>query len=250
MAGGLEPPCPRDAGKLLNWRTGCELQLHCLSPSLSTLQPKFCVVALLCSARIPQIMAQRSESVLAAPTEKLRMIEETRHDIRANHPIRTLFHQLTERGMGQLNLHDPDTIQYITNLLTEFVHTENMCRIKKEFGRREEYLFSMLAQASSTVSPSLRRDYYKHLGDLTLFNLGLFPESLTYGHRTVSPEYYAETGRRSYTIVAEMDSSSRGTVLYRKLSQQFKQCVVGLNWVKLYISDPFYQFMFREFEIR
>src|SRR5437870_10287077 len=88
MAGGLEPPCPRDAGKLLNWRTGCELQLHCLSPSLSTLQPKFCVVALLCSARIPQIMAQRSESVLAAPTEKLRMIEETRHDIRANHPIR------------------------------------------------------------------------------------------------------------------------------------------------------------------
>src|SRR5206468_12340626 len=57
----------------------------------------------------------------------------------------------------------------------------------------------------------------------------------------------AETGRRSYTIVAEMDSSSRGTVLYRKLSQQFKQCVVGLNWVKLYISDPFYQFMFREF---
>jgi hypothetical protein len=107
----------------------------------------------------------------------------------------------------------------------------------------------MLAQASSTVSPSLRRDYYKHLGDLTLFNLGLFPESLAYGHRTVSPEYYAETGRRSYTIVAEMDSSSRGTVLYRKLSQQFKQCVVGLNWVKLYISDPFYQFMFREFEI-
>jgi len=124
-----------------------------------------------------------------------------------------------------------------------------MFRIKKEFGRREEYLFSMLAQASSTVSPSLRRDYYKHLGDLTLFNLGLFPESLTYGHRTVSLDYYAETGRRSYTIVAEMDSSSRGTVLYRKLSQQFKQCVVGLNWVKLYISDPFYQFMFREFEI-
>src|SRR6266446_9765518 len=153
------------------------------------------------------------------------MIEKKRHDIPADHPIRALFHQLTERGMGQLSLHDPDTIQYITNLLTEFGHTEKMNRIKKESGRQEEYPFGMLAQASTAMPQSVRRDYYKHLGDLTLFNLGLFPESLTYGRRTVSLDYYAETGRRSYTIVAEMDSSSRGTVLYRKLSQQFKQCV-------------------------
>jgi hypothetical protein len=170
-------------------------------------------------------------------------------DIPGNHPLRTLFHQLTERGMGQLNLHDPDTIQYITNLLTEFVRPDNMYPVNKESGRREEYLFNMLAQASTAMAPSLRRDYYKHIGDLTLFKLGLFPESLTYGHRTVSLDYYAETGRRSYTIVAEMDSSSCGTVLYRKLSQQFERCVSGLNWVKLYISDPFYQFMLREFEI-
>src|SRR6266699_3208774 len=166
------------------------------------------------------------------------MIEKTRHEIPADHPIRAFFRQLTERGMGQLNLHDPDTIQYITNLLTEFVHAENMCRIKNESGHREEYLFGMLAQAGTATSPLLRRDYYKHIGDLTLFNLGLFPESLAYGHRTVSLDYYAETGRRSYTIVAEMDSFSGSTLIYRKLSEQFEQCVVGLNWVRLYINDP------------
>jgi len=177
------------------------------------------------------------------------MIEKTRGGIPADHPIRAFFHQLTERGMGQLNLHDPDTIQYITNLLTEFVHIENMYRIKDESGRRVQYLFDMLTQASQGMSPSIRRDYYKHLGDLTLFNLGLFPESLTYGSRTVSPDYYAETGRRSYTIVAEMDSFSGSTLIYRKLSEQFEQCVVGLNWVKLYINDPFYQYMFREIGI-
>jgi hypothetical protein len=65
----------------------------------------------------------------------------------------------------------------------------------------------------------------------------------------VSPDYYAETGRRSYTIVAEMDSPSRGTVVYRKLSEQFEQCVVGLHWVRTYMNDPFYQYMFREFDI-
>ena len=62
------------------------------------------------------------------------MIEKTRHEIPADHPIRALFQKLTERGMGQLNLHDRDTIQYITNLLTEFVQLENMYRIKDESG--------------------------------------------------------------------------------------------------------------------
>src|SRR6185295_10643117 len=100
-------------------------------------------------------------------------------------------------------------------------------------GQRVQYLFSMLTHAGSELTPELRRDYYKYLGDLTLFNLGLFPESLTYGHRTVSPDCYAETGRRSYTIVAEMDSSSQ-TRVYRKLSEQFARCVGGLKWVKLY----------------
>jgi len=176
------------------------------------------------------------------------MIEKTRNDIADNHPIRALFQQLTERGMSQLHIYDPETVQYITNLLTEFVQIENMYRVKDETGHRGQYLFDMLTQAANEMSPALRRDYYKHLGDVTLFNLGLFPESLTYGHRTVSPDYYAETGRRSYTIVAELDASSR-TRIYRKLSEQFQQCVVSLNWVKLYINDPFYQYMFRQFDI-
>src|SRR5213083_2192300 len=165
--------------------------------------------------------------------------------IAENRAIRAFFRQLTERGMGQLNLRDPDTIEYITNLLTEFIQIENMYRIKDESGQLQ-YLFETLTQTGGHMSPSIRRDRYKHLGDLTLFNLGLFPESLTYGNRTVSAAYYAETGRRSYTIVAEMDSYTRSTVVYRKLSEQFEQCVGGLNWVKLYINDPFYQYMFRE----
>jgi hypothetical protein len=176
------------------------------------------------------------------------MIEKTRSEIADDHPIRTLFHQLTERGMGQLNLHDPDTIQYITDLLTEFVQLENMYRIQDESGRRVQYLFEMLTQASSQMPSKVRREYYKQVGELTLFNLGLFPESLNYGHHTVSPDYYAQTGRRSYTMAAEMDSSSR-TRVFRKLSEQFEQCVGGLNWVKLYINDPFYQYMFRHFDI-
>lgn len=176
------------------------------------------------------------------------MIENTRRDIPADHPIRLFFQEITARGLGQLNLHDPDTIQYLTNLLTEFIQIENMYRVKEDSGQPIEYVFDLLSRGGKAMSPDLRRDYYKHLGDLTLFKLGIFPESLTYGRHTVSPSYYAEQGRRSYYMVSEMDSS-QSTPVYRKLFDQFEQCVVGLNWVKRYINDPFYQYMFREFNI-
>jgi hypothetical protein len=176
------------------------------------------------------------------------MIEKTRRAIPSDHPIRLFFRELTERGLSQQKLRDADTIQYVTNLLTDFVQIENMYRVHDESGRRVEHLFELLEHAGNAISAEVRRDYYKHLGDITLFNLGLFPESLTYGRRTVSPGYYAEQGRRSYYIVAEMDSSD-ATVVYRKLFDQFEQCVIGLNWVKRYINDPFYQYMFREFNI-
>src|SRR5438876_11127408 len=105
-----------------------------------------------------------------------------------------------------------------------------MYRIQDESGRRLQYLFEMLKQASGEMSPTLRRDCYKHVGGLTLFNLGLFPEHLSYGRHTVSPDYYAETGRRSYTIVAEMDSSLRSVTTYRRLCGHLEHCGIGLYW--------------------
>jgi hypothetical protein len=176
------------------------------------------------------------------------MIENTRRSIPENHPIHAVFHELTERGMSRLPLRDKDTIEYVTNLLIEFIHIENLYKVKGDSGQRLEYICDILEQANREMAPAVRREYYRHLGDLTLFNLGLFPEALTHGRRTLSPDYYAEQGRRSYTIVAEMGKPGT-TALFRKLSEHFEQCVVGLNWVKRYINDPFYQYMFREFEV-
>ena len=176
------------------------------------------------------------------------MINNLRSSIPDDHPVRAVFHQLTERGMNELQLRDKDTIEYVTNLLIEFIHPDNLYRIQDDYGKRLRYVSDILAQANREMSPALRRECYRHLGDITLFNLGLFPESLTYGHQTVSPSYYAAQGRLSYTIVAELETPDSMEV-FRKLSEQFTQCVAGLNWVKLYINDPFYQYMFREFQV-
>ena len=53
------------------------------------------------------------------------MIETTRRKIPEDHPIRALFHTLTARGFEQMKLRDEETIQYVTNLLTDFVHVEH-----------------------------------------------------------------------------------------------------------------------------
>jgi hypothetical protein len=180
------------------------------------------------------------------------MINILRSSIPDDHPVRLVFHELTERGMGELQLRDKDTIDYVTNLLIEFIHPDNLYRIQDDYGKRLQYVSDILQQANREISPTLRQECYRHLGDLTLFNLGLFPESLTYGRQLVSPSFYAAQGRRSYTLAAELvagRNQQEEEELFRKLSEQFMQCVAGLNWVKLYINDPFYQYMFREFQV-
>jgi hypothetical protein len=176
------------------------------------------------------------------------MIENTRPSVPPDHPVRAVLHQLTDRGMKQLDLRDEETISYVANLLIDFIHCENLYRFRDDSGKRLEYVCDILERASQEISPGLRRECYRYLGDWTLFNLGLFPEHLTYGKRTVSPSYYAQQGRRSYSIVAEMENPE-ATAVFQKLAEDFQRCVGGLHWVKRYINDPFYRYMFREFQV-
>jgi hypothetical protein len=106
----------------------------------------------------------------------------------------------------------------------------------------------MLEKAEDSITHE-KRDIYKHVGDFTLFILGLFPESLSHGKRCISQNYYADRGRRSYMIVWELENYRSAVAIFRKLSEQFESCVYSLNWVRNYIQDPFYQYMFRQFEI-
>ena len=88
------------------------------------------------------------------------MIDKTRQDIPENHPVRRLFLQLTERGLSQLNLHDRDTINYITNLLTEFVNIENMHRIKRRLQAEVGKEALLLSVTNGFLGYAPLREYY------------------------------------------------------------------------------------------
>jgi hypothetical protein len=170
-----------------------------------------------------------------------------KRDIPAHHPVRAMFRTLTERGMRQSNLSDAELHGYLSDLLVEFIHTENLFKLRDESGQRLEYVVDMLEKAETSTSVD-KREIYKHVGDFTLFILGLFPESLSRSRRCLGLDYYADQGRRSYMILSELEVRS-AVALFRKLSEQFESCVYGLNWVRNYINDPFYQYMLREFDV-
>jgi hypothetical protein len=168
-------------------------------------------------------------------------------EIPPHHPVRELFHTLTERGLQQSNLRDIEIQRYLSDLLVEFIHMNNLYKLRDESGRRLEHVVDMLEKLEGST-PSDRREIYKHVGDFTLFILGLFPESLSRSRRCLGLNYYVDQGRRSYLILSELGEFSR-VVIFRKLSEQFESCVYSLNWVRQYINDPFYQYLFREFDV-
>ena len=165
-----------------------------------------------------------------------------------NHPIRQLFFVLAERGLEQAKLQDKDILLYLADLMVDFLFAENVYRLKDKEGERITYLVDMFTRATDVEMPD-KKDYYKHIGDYSLFMLGMFPESLERHRRALSPSYYSESGRMGYHVAGELENRWWQTVVYRKLADKFEQCVFSLNRVRDYTRDPFYQLMLREFRV-
>ncbi len=165
-----------------------------------------------------------------------------------DHPARRFFRGLADRALTQSSLRDRDIHRYLSDLLIEFMAIESLYKIRDEAGARVEYLVDMMRLVAE-LPPRQRKAHYKHIGDYSLFVLGMFPESLSRGKRMIPLSYYADTGRRGYWAASELEADAACTVVYRKLADQFEPCVTSLQWVRQYTSDPFYQFMFRQFGI-
>lgn len=165
-----------------------------------------------------------------------------------NHPLKELFRTLTERGLIQEDLRDKDILIYLADLLVDFTFVENLYYMRDSSGRPLEHLVDMLKQAEETEMPA-KKSYFKHIGDYSLFMLGMFPESLSPPRRSISGVYFKDTGRIGYRTAGELENNSWKITVFGKLAGEFERCVFSLNRVREYTSDPFYQFMFREFNI-
>lgn len=173
-----------------------------------------------------------------------------------HHPLRRLFGTLTERSFAEaLGWPDFRVMEYVSNLLVEFAHIDNLTRIKDQEGHSLETVVDLLYEAErchQATELARERDVHRHIGDFTLFMAGLFPEYLNrikcarlIHHQDFLVDY-VKAGKRSYGIVAQYPESGakEPAALFQTLSANFELCIAGLGFVRRDLDrmqDPGYR---------
>jgi|SRR5262245_9858318 len=151
------------------------------------------------------------------------------------HPVRRLFAGLTEHAfLTRLGITDPPLVDYVSELLTRFLHVDAVYRLHDEHGDRLADVPEMIREAEQLPAEGrTRREYYRHIGDFTLFWTGLYPETVrrmqSGWSRDVFVSYTAQ-GKRSYYIASTFEDNE--APILRRLSDGFELCAYGLNQVR------------------
>src|SRR5438876_1044672 len=155
------------------------------------------------------------------------------------HPLRRMFAGLTEQTFVEiLGIGDPHLVDYLSILLSRFIHMDALYRLSNAQGRRLEEVADMMLEAEALPPEGrTRREVYRHIGDFTLFWTGVYPEALKRLRQVERKDHfidYCAQGKRSYYIAstfAEEPFREEAPVL-RRLSDEFELCAYGLNQVR------------------
>jgi hypothetical protein len=156
----------------------------------------------------------------------------------ADHPLRRYFSGLTEHTfMARLGVADPSLTDYLSLLLSRFIHVDSLHRLHDAAGRRLEEVADMLMEAEALPQGRTRREVHRHIGDFTLFWTGVYPEALRRLRSVLTKDHfinYCEQGKRSYYIASTFadDPYREEAPVLRRLSDQFEMCAFGLSQVR------------------
>jgi len=163
--------------------------------------------------------------------------------VREDHPLKRFFRGLIENVFeADLGMCSPALVDYLAELLTEFIHVDRLRAIRDADGRPLDQIAEMLALLARTEDAALaavrrKEVIYRHIGDYTLFWSGLYPESLR-SRRVVRTKDrlldYVRQGKRSYAIASALsrEDAAPPPALLRQLSEDFESCAHGLELVR------------------
>ena len=149
--------------------------------------------------------------------------------------VRKFFHWAARRSFWDLDIRESRVTDYIADVLTNFVRTENLYPFRNQRGERLETIAEMLLEANlitlSGGTLQREREIRKHIGDYVLFMAGIFPE---YIKRRSLFDYYLEEGAKAYWSVSELDRAllRPGAMLFQELASRFELYVGALNYMR------------------
>src|SRR3989441_8434667 len=91
-------------------------------------------------------------------------------------PAQLFGHLVWRHFFADLQLCDPRVATYLSALLTDFTHADNLYRIRDAQGRRPDDVGEMLIESNPLLEASSfdrERQVRKHIGDYTLFMTGI-----------------------------------------------------------------------------
>ncbi len=162
-----------------------------------------------------------------------------RCELGPRHPLRLLFRGAVEQVfLTDVGICDMRLTDYLSQLLTEFIHVDDVYRLRRVDGAAIRELSRM--RSAACLGPDIdeharRRSVNRYIGDFTLFWAGVFPEQLRPRQQGADLlDRYMLEGKRSYEIASELSQPDEEppAALLRKLSEQFESCVHGLQLVR------------------
>jgi hypothetical protein len=177
-----------------------------------------------------------------------------------SHPLEQLFVELVGRHYAEeIGIRDPQVINYVAHLLSEFCHVEQLYKVRNAAGKPLNDVGEMLLESDPVYGPApsfdRERQVRKHIGDYTLFFAGMFPESINhYRLRRQRLESFVEwmkAGKESYYIVSKFEyfEYTKVAPLFAQLSNKFEECVFGLNRVKDELAEMQHPIMRKNCEL-
>jgi hypothetical protein len=177
-----------------------------------------------------------------------------------SHPLQQLFKELVARHYAeQIGIRDPQIVGYVAHLLADFIEVDQMYKIRNATGKPLSDVGEMLVESDPVYGPApsfdRERQVRKHIGDYTLFFAGMFPESINHfrlrKQRVENFIDWMKAGKESYYIVSKFEHFEYTKVapLFARLSNNFEQCVYGLNMVKNDLQEMQHPIMRRANEI-
>jgi len=161
--------------------------------------------------------------------------------ISRTHPLRRLFASVSETTFfGELGMPNPRLVDYIADLLTRFVHVDNLYRIRDARGRPLDQVADMLLEGDVRLNArsfNREREVHRHVGDFTLFWTGAYPEALARLREPTRKDHlvdYVTQGKKSYAIAASFRYGpyAEEAAVLAQLSDYFELCAYGLHRVR------------------
>jgi hypothetical protein len=152
--------------------------------------------------------------------------------------LKRFFDRLVRRSLSDLRLASEPAADYLASLLARFARTDELYAMRGAAGQRLSGVVELLVETQRAwafdapdFNPFRERELRQHIGDYTLFMLGVFREHV---ERCASTGLYVREGKHAYRVVADFQRSALkpDARLFAELSQEFEGYAGALRYMK------------------